>query len=235
MKRLAHELWGESRSAAEITERPVGKGRIITGAGIQPGPGQTGGELYPEERVIRQILDRIGVVPDFEADRDLRFTHRRDGAIDVYFVANPQPTAVTATCRFRITGKRPELWDPVTGEMRLASAFRQENGRTSIPLELPPSGSLFVLFRQPSDKLHSQGRNFPEHQGVQKLRPLDRTLRSPVGRTGVGRLPHPGRLDQPPRGRHQVLFRHGSLHHDLDPAISRRLAPRSGSSWIWAA
>jgi len=115
------------------------------------------------------VLDRIGVPPDFKADRDLRFTHRRDGAIDAYFVANSQPIAVAATCRFRITGKQPELWDPVTGETRLAVAFRKENGQTIIPLELPPSGSLFALFRQPTDKLGSDGRNFPEYRDLQKL------------------------------------------------------------------
>ena len=78
VKRLADELWGDRSPAAEIAERRLGKGRIFTGAGIQPGPGQTGGGLYPDEHVIRQVLDRIGVVPDFEADRDLRFAHRRD-------------------------------------------------------------------------------------------------------------------------------------------------------------
>ena len=91
------------------------------------------------------------------------------GAIDVYFVANPQPATVEATCRFRMTGKRPELWDPVTGETRPALAFRQENGRTLVPLELPPSGSLFVLFRQPAEKISSNGRNSPEPHVVQEV------------------------------------------------------------------
>jgi hypothetical protein len=169
VKRLADELWGESSPATEIAERFVGKGRIITGAGSPPGPAQTGGGLYPEEHVIRQVLDRTGVVPDFEADRHLRLTHRRDGAVDLYYVANSQPTTVAATCRFRLTGKRPELWDPVSGETRPALAFRQDHGRTTIPLELPASGSLFVLFRQPADELGSQGRKFPEHRGIKQI------------------------------------------------------------------
>jgi len=169
VKRLADELWGESSPAAESVERFVGKGRIIAGAGIPPGSGPSEGGLYPEEHLIRQVLDRIGVVPDFEADRHLRFTHRRDGAVDLYFVANSEPIAVATTCRFRITGKRPELWDPVSGETRPALAFRQDHGRTTIPLELPANGSLFVLFRQPAEELGSQGRNFPEHLGVKQI------------------------------------------------------------------
>jgi hypothetical protein len=169
LKRLADELWGESSPTTELTERFVGKGRIITGTGIPPGPGQTGGGLYPEEHVIRQVLKRIGADPDFEADQHLRFTHRRDGSLDLYFVANPEPTAVAATCRFRITGKRPEFWDPVSGETRPALAFSQDHGRTTIPLELPASGSLFVLFRQPADGSGTQVKNFPEHYEVKQI------------------------------------------------------------------
>ena len=46
-------------------------------------------------------------------------------------------------------GRQPELWDPVTGRMREATAFRQENARTIIPLEFDPCGSVFVVFEKP--------------------------------------------------------------------------------------
>ncbi len=38
---------------------------------------------------------------------------------------------------------------PLTGQMRNATAFRQENGRTIIPLEFDPCGSVFVVFSKP--------------------------------------------------------------------------------------
>ena len=70
------------------------------------------------------------VPPDFQADQDLRYIHKRDGNADIYFVANGQPTAVEAGCTFRVSGKPPEIWDAVTGEMRPAMAFQQaENAR----------------------------------------------------------------------------------------------------------
>ncbi|MGC8640169.1 MAG: glycosylhydrolase-like jelly roll fold domain-containing protein, partial [Isosphaeraceae bacterium] len=59
----------------------------------------------------------------------------------------------------RLTGRLPEFWDPLTGEIRTASSFRQDNGRTILPLELPESGSLFVVFRQPTEQLVARGRN----------------------------------------------------------------------------
>jgi hypothetical protein len=47
-----------------------------------------------------------------------------------------------------VSGKQPELWDAVSGTMRPAMAFRQENGCTIVPLELAPYGSCFVVFRK---------------------------------------------------------------------------------------
>ena len=50
---------------------------------------------------------------------------------------------------FRVSGKRPEIWDPLTGKTREAAAFRQQDGQTILPLHLDPSSSLFVIFRTP--------------------------------------------------------------------------------------
>ena len=46
-------------------------------------------------------------------------------------------------------GQRAGILGPVTGEIRHAMAFRQENGRTIMPLEFGPCGSVFVVFRKP--------------------------------------------------------------------------------------
>jgi hypothetical protein len=48
----------------------------------------------------------------------------------------------------------PELWDPVTGEEQEITTWREENGRTFIPLYLEPEGSRFIVFRKKSLARH---------------------------------------------------------------------------------
>ena len=40
--------------------------------------------------------------PDFESSAKLRFTHRRNGDTDIYFVANPKAESLTTTAAFRV-------------------------------------------------------------------------------------------------------------------------------------
>src|SRR5208337_4173712 len=80
---------------------------------------------------------------------------------DIFFVSNQRDQPVQAECSFRVAGRQPELWDPVTGEIQQALAFRQHDRRTTLPLELAARGSIFVLFRNPCAITVSEGRNFP--------------------------------------------------------------------------
>lgn len=50
-------------------------------------------------------------------------------------------------CKFRVTGKVPELWNPQTGDIRPVLNYYEENGTTVIPLHFNPEGSIFVVFR----------------------------------------------------------------------------------------
>jgi hypothetical protein len=125
-------------------------------------------DLYPGYDTTAQILAQLNVPPDFVSDGDLRYLHRRDGGAEIYFVANRTDRDMNAACTFRVAGKRPELWDPVTGTCRLARAFTQTNGCTTVPLEFAPHGSLFVIFRKSARALGT-GRNFPSFTKVCEL------------------------------------------------------------------
>jgi hypothetical protein len=122
-------------------------------------------ELYPNYEATAGLLAEIGLPPDFESDGPIRYTHRRTEKMDIYFVANRTPELAETTCTFRVVGRRPELWDPLTGEIRKLPDFRQRNGRMAVPLRFEPHQSFFVVFRDErgAESGGSGAReNFPE-------------------------------------------------------------------------
>ena len=124
-------------------------------------------DIYPSYAVTAELLEQMGVKSDFEADAPLRFIHRKDGAEDFYFIANGESQAQSATCRFRVAGRQPEWWDPLTGARRLLPEFTQEGGLTAIPLRLEPLESGFVVFRKPALRPSSvRATNFPRFEPI---------------------------------------------------------------------
>jgi hypothetical protein len=138
---LAREIWGDC-DGTNILVHALGKGRVLWRAtAVKPL------DQYGDFAAITNALVKMGVPPDFEADGPIRFTHRRDGKADIYFVANREPRTVDANCVFRVTGKQSELWDPLTGRTRALPEFTHHDGRTVIPLRFEPAQSFFVVFR----------------------------------------------------------------------------------------
>ena len=131
VKKLAAELWGDC-DGQRVKEHRLGRGRVVWG-------------VAPEK-----LLQQSGVQPDFLCGQPWRFIHRSAGDAEIYFVANGQPFAATATCGFRVAGKVPELWSPETGRIERAGVYEEKDGVTRIALTLEPSGSVFVIFRQHS-------------------------------------------------------------------------------------
>lgn len=130
LKTLVNELWGNQ---SEI-ERKVGAGKVFR-------------QVSPEE-----ALGRLGVTQDFVSDRKIRYIHRKIDDKENYFIANTSDSTVTATCIFRVKGKRPEWWDPETGRSRQIPNYRiTQNGSVSIRISFSPSGSGFVVFSPEKD------------------------------------------------------------------------------------
>jgi hypothetical protein len=94
-------------------------------------------------------LERMAVPADFAADVPLRYAHRRDGETEIYFVANPEARALETNSIFRVSGKQPELWDEVSGEIHVLPQFTKKDGLTSVLLRFEPHQSFFIIFRKP--------------------------------------------------------------------------------------
>ena len=91
--------------------------------------------------------------------------------MDIYFVANRTNCWEEADCTFRVIGKAPELWDPISGVMRTAAVYTEAGGRTTLPLRFAPFGSMFVVFRKPVTRPAVVGvkGNFPNYSSPQEL------------------------------------------------------------------
>ncbi len=149
LKKISDELW---------MQKTVGKGRVIS------------------DIKIKDVLMKDGIVPDFsfrsDNDEDLfDYIHKKNGDQDIYFIINRRANMTHATFTFRINGKQPEIWNPVTGETRLAGSFQQNAITTTIPLELAPYGSVFIVFNNPGSAgiVHNKLVNYLNYKLLYKL------------------------------------------------------------------
>ena len=103
----------------------------------------------------------MGVAPDFEATA--RSGTRTAATATWTFISSATPNrAAVGNCRFRVTGRRPECWDAITGRRRDLPQFTEADGVTTVPLEFAPVQSCFVVFRKPSAQITAEdAKNFP--------------------------------------------------------------------------
>ncbi|RYX86400.1 hypothetical protein EON83_01650 [bacterium] len=130
----------------------------------------TAPQQYGDFSIAANALASMKVPVDFASDGPIRYIHRRDGDEEIYFIANREETAVTANCTFRVSGKQPELWNPVTGEHRLLTQFQMKGAQTTIPIKFEAAQSWFVIFKpmRVGAKI-AQSPNFPAAKKVMEL------------------------------------------------------------------
>jgi hypothetical protein len=159
VRALADEVWSEV-DGTRVKERRFGRGRVVWGTPI--GEVLASMDIGPDVEIVRR-----------DGDHPIEWIHRRTGDADAYFLSNQkniidhgssyeiwerrydsyhgnelEKDTARVEVAFRVTGRQPELWNPVTGTRRDLLEFCFENGRTIVPLSLPPSGSCFVVFRR---------------------------------------------------------------------------------------
>lgn len=169
-----------SVSAARKIRELAQEGAVIIGPKPERATGleddaevrRIGDELWNSGK-IRDIpalkaLAEMGITPDVEGIAD--WIHRKDGETDIYFLSNQKREPFQGEVKFRIAGKKPEFWDPVTGSRCSAADFGEADGRTSVPINLPPYGSLFVIFRDGVQVKTPHGSNFPSFTTISELR-----------------------------------------------------------------
>ena len=124
--------------------------------------------LYPDYKLTAEILREMGVSEDFNSPGPVRYTHRSAGGLEIYFISNRAGEAVETTGAFRVEGRAPELWDPLTGTIRALPEFNSAGGVTTMPLRFEPYESYFIVFRN-SDRKPEKGKNFPSFKTSTKI------------------------------------------------------------------
>jgi hypothetical protein len=154
---IVNKLWGKM-DGKSLTENRYGKGRVIWG------------------KPINDILAEMKVEPDLtfkgtHPKTALDYIHRHTDQQEIYFVCNRfgqmkyndfeyrylttlPDRYEQVECSFRVSGKVPEFWNPITGESSEILTYREENGRTIVPLLFEPEGSKFIVFKDAPQKAH---------------------------------------------------------------------------------
>ncbi|MGD0901154.1 MAG: glycosyl hydrolase, partial [Thermoguttaceae bacterium] len=168
VKKLAAEMWGAGWEGNGSDGKNVSRNRArrviwqdAWKTALELGPmgmapwgnvekPSTEPNVFCEFNVVSDLLAKSGLPPDFESDGPIRYTHRRTKEADIYFVANREDRRVEANCTFRVSGKAPELWDPLSGQVHDLPEFASGYGRTTVAMRFEPAQSFFVIFRKPS-------------------------------------------------------------------------------------
>jgi hypothetical protein len=155
LRAIVAELWGPC-DGTTVQQHRVGAGRVFWG--VSP----------------REILAQEGIGPDFEhaGSAWIDFIHRTTEEAELYFVVNRNDRPEALDCAFRVKGRIPEIWDPVTGERREPTEWRTNGARCVVPLAFAPYQSFFVLFRRSGSRPPSPKAESPSLSAVRQNFPV---------------------------------------------------------------
>ena len=144
VQKLSKELWGDVDGAG-IKSRTFGKGNIMSGM------------------TMEEVFAKLDISPDFKTEKSdpVLYIHRKSQEADIYFVSNQSEDSISINPLFNMQGKQPEMWDLVTGKVRLLPEFSISGNATTVPLKLAPLQSAFIVFRKATTAHLGNGENFP--------------------------------------------------------------------------
>jgi hypothetical protein len=167
-------LWGKETAASG--ERVGGKGKVIW------------------DRGVGEVLAGMAVPADVSWDQSggdgasMQWIHRRAGDAEIYFVSNQQQDrGLRKDLRFRVKGKIPEFWHADSGVMERAPMWRPVGDGTVVPMDLEPSGSVFVVFRKAAGGVDAIVAGEPSTAGAEMQLRVDESGKARVRYSAAGR------------------------------------------------
>ena len=131
VRSMASVLWDKANENGISIK--VGKGRIIPKADLT------------------ETFKLLGVTEDclLDGDDKAKFAHRTlTDETEVYFITNQRNDTINLKAKFRVTGMKPEKWNPVNGTISTLPQFADNGIHTTLPLTLRPNESTFIVFRK---------------------------------------------------------------------------------------
>ncbi len=160
---------GASWEAAQTESGPWSPALELGPVGMGPWGLTQPEQIYPSYPATASMLASMKVAPDFSSGEPMRFIHRRLPDGELYFIGNATESPIDTTATFRVAGRQPQWWNPITGETRALTNYKAANGLTTIPVSLAPSESGFVIFRGSAGKPTPTQPNFPTYRTLTTL------------------------------------------------------------------
>ena len=148
VRAIADKVWGRDYLGGKLSTE-YGRGRVFDGVDLN------------------EVLNELKVTKDFDLKHDsVLWTHRTMPGADIYFLSNQSGEKIDITPTFRVTGLKPQIWDAVTGDVRLLHDYSQSQHGISVPMMLEPGQSQFIVFTSDStgDVHTGYNDNFPLRQ-----------------------------------------------------------------------
>lgn len=123
------------------------------------------GKVFSEKHSLEDVFSALSLSPDCKVSdgAPISFIHRTTGEGDIYFLSNQSNATVSFDATFRVSGKKPELWNPLTNEIRSLPEYTESDSSITIPLQLESCESSFIIFRNKTEKI-APGKNYPDPQ-----------------------------------------------------------------------
>ena len=156
VRQLADAIWGGCDGKL-VTQHAYGKGQIFWG------------------KPMGQILSSCNILPDMATLVDkplIRFIHRQLQDGNLYFLASSSSQSQSMDVAFRVNKGSPQLWDPISGEIRPLPSFREVGGQMVVPLRFEPRQSYFILIDSQSKLAANTDEKNPNFEDIRPVAEL---------------------------------------------------------------
>lgn len=132
-----------------LTVRRVGNGTVV----FVDGQGFKANDDSGALELLNQTI-RTCITPEIEIDsEEVFYLHRVKDGTDLFFLINPVDESVDITITWT-GGHTPEFWDLETGDIRKATVYQIQNGKTSLKHHMEPFGSAMFSFAKETEPSH---------------------------------------------------------------------------------